>query len=262
MYSGQSTGAAATVYANGRVVQLPLRYFTCHHCKLQEICVNARERGSQPNLTDIIDHPRLFRRGDYLFRQGDPVRYFYIINSGVTKQFITSPEGAEKVVGFSLVGESVSLDYCEGGRHNSNVIALDTANVCAISVNRLNREKGIKAELTDCLFRHAVSEINRHHELQQLMGHGAAENKLAFFLNDMASRLQNTGQASDAIVLVMSRHDIANYLCLADETVSRLFRKFSDWRILDIDRKQFRIIDFAALRSMACGNRYTFSDTA
>jgi CRP/FNR family transcriptional regulator len=239
----------------GGVVHLPLRYFACRYCELQEICVNAARDSNRPSLTRIIEHPRPFHRGDYLFHQGDPVGYFYIINSGVTKQFITTREGAEQVVNFTLMGEAVSLDYLEGGRHNSNVMALDTTSVCAIPLSRLNREKDLKVTLAGYLLRFAAMELTRKYELQQLIGQGSAENKLAFFLNDMAARLEQTGHPRERVMLPMSRHDIANYLCLADETISRLFSKFSEWGVLKVDKKRIQITDFDTLSTMANNGR-------
>jgi len=238
------------------VVQFPFRYFACQYCELQDICANAARRDGPTSLAGIIEHPRPFHRGDHLFRQGDPVRHFYIINSGITKQYINTADGSEQVVNFTLVGESVSLDYLEGGRHNSNVMVLDTTGVCAIPVSRLNRNKPLKAALADYLLRHTAREIVRNHELQQLIGQGAAENKLAFFLNDMMQRMDRSGRSGESVVLPMSRHDIANYLCLADETVSRLFSRFSDWGIIKVDRKRITVSDFDALRALAEGQRH------
>lgn len=244
------------------VVEFPHYYFACQYCELQDICVNAARQSERPHLAGIIEHPSPYHRGDYLFRQGDPVRYFYIINSGVAKQFVNTSDGAEQVVNFTLVGETVSLDYLEGGRHNSNVIALDTTNVCAIPVSRLNREKPLKAAMADYLLRFTAMEIVRNHELQQLIGQGTAETKLAFFLNDMATRLERTGRPHDSVVLPMSRHDIANYLCLADETVSRLFSKFSDWGMIKVDRKRIQFTDFDALYTLANTHRNRLSESA
>jgi len=260
--SGQDPAQVVAARDNGRVVPFPQRYFGCKYCKLQSICVNLQGRDGALCLADIIEHPRPYQRGDYLFRQGDPVRYFYIINSGVAKQFVTTHDGVEQVVNFTLVGESVSLDYLEGGRHNSNVMALDTTNVCAIPVDRLNKERQLKALLADYLLRYTATEIIHRHELQQLIGQGTAENKLAYFLNDMVVRLGHTGRANDCLVLAMSRHDIANYLCLADETVSRLFRKFSEWGMLEVDRKHICIVDFDSLRGLANGHRGRLTESA
>lgn len=244
------------------ILQFPYRYFACQYCELQEVCVNAAQRGGRPSLAGIIEHPRPYHRGDHLFRQGDPVRHFYVINSGITKQYITTADGSEQVVNFTLVGESVSLDYLEGGRHNSNVTALDTTGVCAIPLARLNRDKQLKAALADYLLRHTAREIVRSHELQQLIGQGAAENKLAYFINDMILRMDRTGRPGDSVVLPMSRHDIANYLCLADETVSRLFSRFADWGIIKVDRKRITISDSKALRALADGHCHGLSDSA
>lgn len=232
-----------------------LRYFACHYCELQEVCVDACRHGNAPSLSSVIEHPRPYHRGDYLFRQGDPVRNFYVINSGIAKQFITTSDGTEQVVNFTLAGESVSLDYLEGGRHNSNVMALDTTSVCTIPVSRLNGHKDLKAAVAGYLLQYATMEIARKHELQQLIGQGSAENKLAYFIMDMATRLERTRHPAECVILQMSRHDIANYLCLADETVSRLFSKFSEWRILKVDKKRVQITDFDTLRTLAHSRR-------
>lgn len=238
------------------------RYFTCHYCNLHEICADISRRSNNPGLACVIEHPRPYHRGDYLFRQGDPVRYFYIVNSGIAKQFITNSDGTEQVVNFTLAGESVSLDYLEGGRHNSNVMALDTTSVCAIPVSRLNGHKDLKAAVAVHLLKFATTEIARRHVLQQLIGQGSAENKLAYFIMDMANRLENTGHPAECVILQMSRHDIANYLCLADETVSRLFSKFSEWRILDVDKKHVQIVDLDTLRTLANTRRTGLCESA
>lgn len=238
------------------------RYFACNYCELRRMCSGSPRRGERPDLAAVIDHPRPYHRGDYLFRQGDPVRYFYVVNSGITKQFITTADGTEQVVNFSLTGEALSLDYLEGGRHNSNVMALDTTSVCAIPVARVNGHKDIKAALSGYLLQYATAEIVRKHELQQLIGQGSAENKLAYFILDMAARLQRTRHPAECVMLQMSRHDIANYLCLADETVSRLFSKLSDWKVLKVDKKRVQITDFDALRALAQGRRNGLSASA
>jgi CRP/FNR family transcriptional regulator len=250
---------AANVH-DGRAVSP--RYFACHYCDLHEICADVSRRSNNSGLATVIEHPRPYHRGDYLFRQGDPVRYFYVVNSGITKQFITTSDGTEQVVNFTLTGESVSLDYLEGGHHNSNVMALDTTSVCAIPVSRLNGHKDLKAVVAGHLLQFATTEIARKHELQQLIGQGSAENKLAYFIMDMASRLERTGHPAENVILQMSRHDIANYLCLADETVSRLFSKFSEWRILNVDKKQVQIVDFDTLRTLAYTRRTGLCESA
>ena len=253
------TGVAAGTQAGKGAAP---RYFACHYCDLQEICADVSRRSNIPGIAGVIEHPRPYHRGDYLFRQGDPVRYFYVVNSGITKQFITTSDGTEQVVNFTFTGESVSLDYMEGGHHNSNVMALDTTSVCAIPVSRLNGYKDMKAAITGHLLQYATTEIARKHELQQLIGQGSAENKLAYFILDMASRLERTGHPAECVILQMSRHDIANYLCLADETVSRLFSKFSEWHILKVDKKRVQITDLDTLRTVANTRRHSLSASA
>jgi CRP/FNR family transcriptional regulator len=83
-----------------------------------------------------------------------------------------------------------------------------------------------------------------------LLGKKSAEERLAAFLLSMSRRLHKRGLSPTDFYLSMSRHEIGNYLGLAVETVSRLFTRFQEEGLLNVDRKHVQLLDLDMLESI------------
>ena len=81
-----------------------------------------------------------------------------------------------------------------------------------------------------------------------------AEERLAAFLVSLAIRFRQRGFSGTEYNLSMSRSDIGNYLGLAVETVSRLFTRFQEEGLLNVERKHIELIDLEALRTIVNSN--------
>jgi CRP/FNR family transcriptional regulator len=86
-----------------------------------------------------------------------------------------------------------------------------------------------------------------------LLGKKSAEERLAAFLVSMSKRLQKRGLSPTDFHLSMSRHEIGNYLGLAVETVSRLFTRFQEEGLMQVDRKHIQLHAMDALESLVDG---------
>jgi CRP/FNR family transcriptional regulator len=74
-----------------------------------------------------------------------------------------------------------------------------------------------------------------------MMGRQQAQEQLAIFLKSLADRYQRLQRDGTTLTLSMSRYDIANYLGLVVETVSRLFSRLEEMGVLEVNRKSVRI---------------------
>lgn len=83
-------------------------------------------------------------------------------------------------------------------------------------------------------------------------GSGATQ-RIAMFLLNMHSRLQQLGLAEYEFRLSMSREDISNYLGITPETLSRLIAKFRRKGLIDVDRRHIRLVDPIRLDQIAQG---------
>ena len=186
--------------------------------------------------------------GDYLFREGDPFEAIAAVRAGSVKTCVTDREGHEHVLGFHFPGEVIGLNAIDGHRYPCDAIALDTVMLCRFSFPKISvlatRVPGVQREL----FRLLSRDIGR---AALLAGDWSADQRVAAFLVGMSRRLSARGFSSTRFQLTMARTDIANYLRLAPETVSRVLRRMQDDGVLAVDRREVELLDAARLETLS-----------
>ena len=203
----------------------------------------ARE-GSLQVLEALATRTR-YRRGQEIYKEDSPVEYWYRIVSGMARRFSARADGKRQIVDLLLSGDV--FGFGGSGKHHFAVEAV-VADTVVARFPRLRLEAlaasdpRVARELRDA----AVDAISRLHALILNLGRTTAEEKVGHFLLRMAERL-SAGPA-DGMVLPMSREDIADYLSLSVETVSRSLTQLKRRGvILLIGTRQVRIVDRQAL---------------
>jgi CRP/FNR family transcriptional regulator len=92
--------------------------------------------------------------------------------------------------------------------------------------------------------------IARDRNMIFALGKMCAKRRFATFLLDLSARMAQSGYDANELRLCMSRTDIANYLCLALETISRLFTQLQSEHIISVDRRNMKILDMQALQAL------------
>ncbi len=224
----------------------------CHNCKQIKQCFpQPLDNEELRQFGDAVKSRRVIQRGETLFRQGDRLSCLYMVRAGAVKVYALSHDGAEQVLGFYLPGDMLGLDALESANHVCTAIALETSSICELSFSKLETMSQALSGLHGWMYRAYGREIARDHALLRLLGHKSAEQRLAGFLLSLCERFAQRGFSSREFNLSMSRHDIANHLGLALETVSRLFARFQDSRVLDVDRRHITVRDPLLLRRLA-----------
>jgi CRP/FNR family transcriptional regulator len=96
-------------------------------------------------------------------------------------------------------------------------------------------------------------EIVREHGVMLLLGSMHAEERLAAFLLNLSQRFEARGYSRDEFVLRMTRAEIGSFLGLKLETVSRLFSRFAQEKLIAVDAKRVRILNADGLRALVAG---------
>jgi CRP/FNR family transcriptional regulator len=91
--------------------------------------------------------------------------------------------------------------------------------------------------------------ISRDRNMLFSLGKMSARRRFSTFLLDISERMAQSGYSREEFKLCMSRTDIANYLCLALETISRLFTQLQAEGIIKVDRRDLQILDIEALNN-------------
>ncbi|MEJ8568141.1 fumarate/nitrate reduction transcriptional regulator Fnr [Elongatibacter sediminis] len=221
----------------------------CSRCSLGELCL---PRGLDPDevqrFEKIVNRSRPLRAGEHLFRAGDEFRSVASVRTGCFKSYVVDAEGQEQVLGFHLPGEIIGLDAIHSCRHTASVVALDTSAVCTLSFESVTQMARSMPELQAELFRIMSARIS---ELETIAGDLSADERIAMFLLSLSDRFSRRGYSEHEFILAMSRRDIASFLRLATETVSRVLARLQKSGLLKVDRKQVRIRDLDALREVA-----------
>ncbi len=223
----------------------------CKNCTLSTLCLPmGLEPEDVERLDNIVRRSRPLHRGDHLFRNGDRFTSLFVVKTGTVKTYTPNDEGGEQVLGFHLAGEVIGLDAIELEEHTCAAKVLETSAICEIPFSRLEELTTAIPSLQHQMYRLLSKEIHQDTEMLLLLGKKNAEERLATFLLNLSQRLRKRGLSATDFHLSMSRHEIGNYLGLAVETVSRLFTRFQDDGLLEVERKHVRLTDLDALSAI------------
>ncbi|MDW3096144.1 MAG: fumarate/nitrate reduction transcriptional regulator Fnr [Gammaproteobacteria bacterium] len=225
---------------------------SCKTCSLAELCL---PRGLQAEelqrLDDVIKARRVVHSGDLLFKEGSDNRSIYAVRSGSVKTFVITESGEEQVLGFHLPGEIVGLAGLDQSIHNCSSKALETSSICEMPLDELEDICLQIPSLQKQLLKLISREISQDHKMLLLLAKKNSDQRVATFLLSLSGRFKLRGLSSDSFILSMSRQDIANYLGLAVETVSRILTKLSEDEIVDVTRRSIEIVDHNRLLEIA-----------
>jgi tRNA dimethylallyltransferase len=144
-----------------------------------------------------------------------------------------------------MAGEIIGLDGIVNDQHSCDAVALEDAEVCVMPFDRIEEISREVTALQSHVHKIMSREIVREHGVMLLLGSMRAEERLAAFLLNLTQRLQARGFSASALILRMTREEIGSYLGLKLETVSRLFSKFQDEGLMEVNQKHVRIADIA-----------------
>lgn len=241
------------------MANLPIDLLTlkrgCAQCSLQELCLPAGiDRAELQQLEDIVKRKRPVEPGERLFRQGDPMGAVFVARDGAFKTVLVNEDGEEQVLGFHLPGELIGLDAMGSGAHRCEAIALTRANVCEVPFGELGNVASRVPGLQRQLMRVIGQSVGRDQDHRELLVRRQASERIALFLHGLSERMQKIGEAGDRLKLPMSREDIARFLGLALETVSRGFTRLQEDGVISVHGRKIGILDMAELDRLAHGN--------
>lgn len=224
---------------------------SCASCTLRELCIPQGMSDEELKLIDtVIERKKPVHKNDYLFRAGDTNRSIYAVLSGSVKTLVDNPNGEEQIVGFHLPGELLGMDGFSGDAHTCSAVALETSSVCEFPLESLDEVCHVVPSIQYAMRRIMGREVTKDHAMLLLLGRMSAEEKLASFLISLSKRMAQRHWKPTEFNLTMPRQDIANYLGLAVETVSRLFAHLQDEKIIEVDRRRVNISDMDRLKAI------------
>jgi CRP/FNR family transcriptional regulator len=229
----------------------------CRHCQARPFSVC--------NVISDVDLDRLgqaavtvtVQPGHSFIQEGDPAEHFFNVTSGTAKLFKLLPDGRRQVTGFASVGTFLGLAVSTAYAFSAE--ALDVVRVCRFSRSKLRGLLDDFPALEKRLLEVASNELVVAQEQMLLLGRKTARERLASFLIARAALVPHCaghdGSAvQERLLLPMTRSDIADYLGLTIETVSRTLSRFKGEKLIEIpSNSEIVVLRHEALEELATG---------
>lgn len=176
-----------------------------------------------------------------LFLEGDDATHVFEVIDGIICAYRILPDGERHIVSFYFPGDV--LGYCSLDTYAFGAQALTPVRVRSMPRALLERSMAQRPELAQRFLRLAALELAATRDHLLCLAAKSAESKTAAFLLAMSRRNAATGQDPALIQLPMTRLDIADYLGLTIETVSRMLSKFRRKGLIDLPRATLVVLN-------------------
>jgi len=188
--------------------------------------VDAREIRELHRLATAV----YFRSGATIFSEGEPAANVFGLSQGVVRLYKLLPDGRRQVLAFALPGDFLGMPLAK--RHNFSADAIGEVALCRFSGDELAAFIQSSPNIMRRLIEFAILQLDMAQDQLLLLGNGSAEEKVAIFLVSWRNRLARLSVFSETVPLPMRRQDIADFLGLKLETVSRTLAKLEQKNVI------------------------------
>ena len=221
----------------------------CDDCKVRLFSVCGALDPSELDELDRISQVRHFDPKTALFDQGALAGSVFNVTEGIVRLYKSLPDGRRQIVGFALPGDFLGLALMD--RYGVAAEAVTKVKVCRFARSAFLAYVDGRPHLLRRLHEFAGHELSLAQDQMLLLGRRTAEEKVAAFLLNLQTRYGRIGTTSVNVPLPMSRQDIADYLGLTIETVSRTMTKLSRDKAVLVVPDGVRLLNAGRLEQLA-----------
>jgi CRP/FNR family transcriptional regulator, anaerobic regulatory protein len=221
----------------------------CTDCVVRPFSICAALDRAELRELDHLGRHVHFGPRETVFAQEQITTSFYNLLEGVMRLYKLLPDGRRQIVGFALPGDFLGMTA--SARHSLSADAIGPVEVCRFSRTSFAQFIEDKPHLLRRINELAVRELSQARDHMVLLGRRSAEEKVATFLIGWRDRLARFASPSRTVALPMSRQDIADYLGLTIETVSRTFTKLERKGVIGIMPGSVLLLDPARAEALA-----------
>lgn len=246
--SNTKTVKAFTVNKNNKS-----KFVECDDCSMNSVCQPINTAKQSLNLAESYLQRRISSKNSYiLFHQSTPLTDIYAVSSGTFKLCQKTDDGEDNIIGLRFPGELIGEDALYLKSYNYTAVAIGDSSVCKVSVEQMTScgqlVPEVQQNLIELLSRQSYV---RQRNFQAYIGKKSADSLLAAFLLNIIERNAAYTGSNDSIELPLSRNDVANFLGLRRETLSRVFSKFQKDQLIKVEGKNIQLIEIKELSRLA-----------
>ncbi len=221
----------------------------CGECSVRQFNVCAPLGAAELREFAHLGRQIRFAPCETVFAQEEITSFFYSLLEGIMRLYKLLPDGRRQVVGFALPGDFLGMNI--SGRYNFSADAVGAVAVCRFARPTFARFVETRPHLLHRINEMAIRELSQARNHIVLLGRRSAKEKVAAFLLGWRDRLTRLHGPSAFIDLPMTRQDIADYLGLTIETVSRTFTKLERDGVIKLIPQGITLLDAERAQALA-----------
>ena len=209
-----------------------------------------RPLGLHPKIAVELDRlfvrPRHLVRRERLFRSGEPFSALHAVRRGSMKTVVVGEDGREQITGYHMTGDIIGLEGLGQPAYPCDAIALEDSEVSSLPFTDLDR-LALDPRLAWSLFELMARDLRRSRDLILLLGTMSADERVSTFLVNLLQRQREHGGDAQELMLRMTREEIASFLGLKLETVSRVLSRLNGEGFIQVQGRAVKMIDLEGL---------------
>ena len=222
----------------------------CDTCKVRKVAACAVLDDDELARLEAVSHSKAFEPGQTVFDEGEDPKFIYNLTEGTIRLVKLLPNGRRQIVGFIFPGDIMGLSV--HGEYTASAEAITPIKVCQFPRDKWLDMVDQFPQMKSRLLNMAADEISEAQEQMLLLGRKSPVEKVASFLCRLMRENRRSGGPDNEVDLDMGRSDIADYLGLTIETVSRTFTKLRTEGVITLEGKHHVIVnDMDALEDIA-----------
>lgn len=172
--------------------------------------------------------------GSPIFDEGEPADHMYNITNGAVKIYKLLADGRRQITGFMFAADILGLAGPDGESYVYSAEAITEVKLCRFPRRKLESMLDHHPKMEKRLLGMTANELASAQDQMLLLGRKTAKERIATFLLQLSRRAELRGAPPDPVQLPMSRADIADYLGLTTETVSRTITQLKRDRVITL----------------------------
>ena len=213
---------------------------------------NAIDASGLDRLAAVVTNHRVSAQRTFVV-EGEPAEALFNITEGMVKVYKLLADGRQQITGFLFAGDFVGLSSNDEYVYSAE--AVTAVGYCRFPRRGLERLLADFPRMEHRLLGIASNELAAAQNQMLLLGRKSAREKLASFLLMLSRQAERIGHAANPVQLPMTRTDIADYLGLTIETVSRTFTRLRKDKVIALQSADaVELLDREALHDIAEAN--------
>jgi CRP/FNR family transcriptional regulator len=211
----------------------------CNNCR-GELCaskVPIFENLNNEELLKIVNtiNHKEYAKGDVVFTEGNVANTLFFINEGKIKLYKYTKDGKEQILHVLSEGDFFGeLELIKPSKYGFNSKAIIDSKICTLTKDEMkeimmkNPEIGIKVLET------VGERLSKVESLVQNLATNDVDSRMAYLLTDLMEKYGENIEKNISIELPLSREEMANFIGVTRETISRKLKKFEDEKLIKI----------------------------